>query len=107
MVLPPTVAGVALLVAFGRRSVIGSTLSEAGLSLAFTTAAVVLAQLFVSAPFLVRSLQAGFEEAQGDVDDPVGVEALTRSLGPPRNLDQVAHLLRVSLRDGTRLTHVG
>ena len=46
-------------------------------------------------------------EAQGDVDDPLGVGALTRSVGPPRNLDQVAHLLRVSLRDGTRLTHVG
>jgi molybdate transport system permease protein len=61
MVLPPTVAGVALLVAFGRRGVVGVWLAGAGVDLPFTTAAVVLAQLFVSAPFLVRTLQAGFE----------------------------------------------
>lgn len=61
MVLPPTVAGVALLVAFGRRGVFGPLLDALGVELAFTTSAVVLAQLFVSAPFLVRSLKAGFE----------------------------------------------
>jgi molybdate transport system permease protein len=61
MVLPPTVAGVALLVAFGRRGVFGGWLASAGLEIPFTTTAVVLAQLFVAAPFLVRSLQAGFE----------------------------------------------
>ena len=61
MVLPPTVAGVALLVAFGRRGVFGPVLDGLGIELAFTTTAVVLAQLFVSAPFLVRTLKAGFE----------------------------------------------
>jgi molybdate transport system permease protein len=61
LVLPPTVAGVALLVAFGRRGVIGQHLDSMGIELAFTTNAVILAQLFVSAPFLVRSLKAGFE----------------------------------------------
>lgn len=61
MVLPPTVAGVGLLVAFGRRGLFGGWLASAGLEVPFTTTAVVLAQLFVSAPFLVRSLQAGFE----------------------------------------------
>ena len=61
MVLPPTVAGVALLVTFGRRGVFGGWLSAAGLEIPFTTTAVVLSQLFVAAPFLVRSLQAGFE----------------------------------------------
>jgi molybdate transport system permease protein len=60
MVLPPTVAGVALLVAFGRRGVLGPTLEASGVELAFTTAAVVMAQLFVSAPFLVRTVRAGF-----------------------------------------------
>ncbi len=75
MVLPPTVAGVALLVAFGRRGLIGATLSDLGLELAFTTAAVVLAQLFVAAPFLVRSLQAGFEAI-----DPT-YEEVSRTLG--------------------------
>ena len=56
-----TVAGVALLVAFGRRGLIGTALADAGVEVPFTTAAVVLAQLFVAGPFLVRSLQAGFE----------------------------------------------
>ena len=61
LVLPPTVAGVALLVAFGRRGIIGQHLDDLGIQLAFTTNAVILAQLFVAAPFLVRSLKAGFE----------------------------------------------
>ena len=61
IVLPPTVAGVALLVAFGRRGVLGEQLDAAGIELAFTTTAVVLAQLFVSAPFYVRTVKAGFE----------------------------------------------
>ena len=61
LVLPPTVAGVALLVAFGRRGEFGEYLSDAGITLPFTTAAVILAQLFVSAPFLIRSAKAGFE----------------------------------------------
>lgn len=61
IVLPPTVAGVALLVAFGRRGVLGGRLDAAGIDLAFTTAAVVLAQLFVSAPYYIRTVKAGFE----------------------------------------------
>ena len=64
IVLPPTVAGVALLVAFGRRGVVGSWLDDAGLSIAFTTTAVVLAQLFVSAPFYIRTAKAGFESIE-------------------------------------------
>ena len=61
IVLPPTVAGVALLVAFGRRGVLGQHLDGLGIELAFTTTAVVLAQLFVSAPFYIRTVKAGFE----------------------------------------------
>ncbi len=61
IVLPPTVAGVALLVTFGRRGVLGGTLDDLGLDLAFTTTAVVMAQLFVSAPFYIRAVKAGFE----------------------------------------------
>jgi len=64
VVLPPTVAGVALLVALGRRGIIGERLSAGGIDLAFTTAAVVLAQLFVSAPFYIRTAKAGFESIQ-------------------------------------------
>jgi len=64
IVLPPTVAGVALLVTLGRRGVIGETLDASGLQIAFTTAAVVLAQLFVSAPFYIRTVKAGFEAVE-------------------------------------------
>jgi molybdate transport system permease protein len=79
MVLPPTVAGVALLVAFGRRGVFGGWLADAGLEIPFTTMAVVLAQLFVAAPFLVRSLQAGFEAvdpAYEQISATLGVSSL-------------------------------
>jgi molybdate transport system permease protein len=64
IVLPPTVAGVALLVLLGRRGVIGDTLEASGLDIAFTTTAVVLAQLFVSAPFYIRTVKAGFEAVE-------------------------------------------
>jgi molybdate transport system permease protein len=61
IVLPPTVAGVALLVAFGRRGVLGEQIDTLGIDLAFTTTAVVLAQTFVSAPYYIRTVKAGFE----------------------------------------------
>jgi molybdate transport system permease protein len=60
IVLPPAVAGVALLVAFGRRGLLGPALDAAGIHLSFTTAAVVMAQLFVSVPFYVRAARNGF-----------------------------------------------
>jgi molybdate transport system permease protein len=60
IVLPPTVAGVALLLTFGRRGVVGSYLSDLGLPLAFTTTAVVLAQVFVAGPLYIRSMKAAF-----------------------------------------------
>jgi molybdate transport system permease protein len=80
IVLPPTVAGVALLVAFGRRGVLGQHLDAAGIELAFTTAAVVLAQLFVSAPYYVRTVKAGFESVSPEFE---GVAA-TLGAGPFR-----------------------
>jgi molybdate transport system permease protein len=62
MVLPPTVAGVALLTAFGRNGLAGPVLSLLGISLPFTTLAVVVAQAFVSAPFFINAARAGFTE---------------------------------------------
>ena len=60
MVLPPVVGGVALLLAFGRRGLIGSYLFDAyGIRLPFTTAGVILAETFVSMPFLVITVEAG------------------------------------------------
>ncbi len=61
IVLPPTIAGVALLTAFGRKGLLGAPLDEwFGLTLGFSTVAVIMAQLFVGAPFYVRAARAGF-----------------------------------------------
>jgi molybdate transport system permease protein len=61
MVLPPTVAGFSLLLAFGRAGLVGRALGAFGVSLPFTTAAVVIAQAFMAAPFFVLSARAGIE----------------------------------------------
>ena len=60
MVLPPTVAGFALLMAFGRMGLAGRALDVLGVSLPFTTAGVVLAQVFMAAPFFISPARAGF-----------------------------------------------
>ena len=57
LVLPPVVGGIALLYTFGRRGLLGHTLSVLGIQVAFSTTAVVLAQAFVALPFLVVSLE--------------------------------------------------
>ena len=62
MVLPPTVAGVALLTAFGRTGLAGQALGALGITLPFTTLGVVVAQAFVAAPFFVGAARAGFAE---------------------------------------------
>lgn len=62
IVLPPTVAGVALLTAFGRRGLVGEPIeSWTGFTFGFRTLAVVMAQVLVAAPFYVRAAKAGFE----------------------------------------------
>ncbi len=75
IVLPPAVAGLALLMLLGRAGLLGSILNAWGLSIAFSTAAVVLAQTFVAAPFYIRSARAGFESV-----DPV-LERVAVTLG--------------------------
>lgn len=57
MVLPPVVSGLALLIALGRRGVLGSTLSAWGIEIGFTTLAVVVAQVFVSMPYLITAVE--------------------------------------------------
>ena len=57
LVMPPVVAGLALLAAFGRRGLLGESLQIAGIALPFTPIAVVIAQVFVAAPFYIRALQ--------------------------------------------------
>jgi molybdate transport system permease protein len=61
MTIPPVVAGVALLLTFGRVGLLGRHLQAAGIEVAFSTLAVVLAQTFMAAPFFVRAARAGFE----------------------------------------------
>lgn len=71
MVLPPVVAGLALLVTFGRRGLLGQPLSVLGIEVGFTTVAVVIAQTFVAMPFLVVSLE-GALRAFGSEYERVG-----------------------------------
>ncbi|MEJ5946990.1 ABC transporter permease [Pseudokineococcus basanitobsidens] len=63
LVLPPVVGGIALLSAFGRRGLLGERLELLGVSVAFSTTAVVLAQTFVALPFLVVSLEGALRTA--------------------------------------------
>ncbi len=60
IVLPPVVAGVAMLMAFGRNGLLGPLLGSLGVTLPFTTAAVIFAQVFVAAPFYIRAARIGF-----------------------------------------------
>lgn len=69
IILPPAVAGIALLMAFGRYGVVGRWLAEAGITIGFTTTAVVLAQIFIAAPFFVRASKAGFTRVDRDLED--------------------------------------
>lgn len=84
IVLPPTVAGVALLAAFGRQGLLGGPIEVlTGASLPFTMLAVVIAQTFVAAPLYVRAARAGFEAVDPEL------EAIARTLGASR-----AHVFR-------------
>ena len=74
IVLPPSVAGLALLLALGRRGVIGEPLSALGVSIPFTTIAVVVAQVFVASPFFIRAARAGFTTIDREVEDAARVD---------------------------------
>ncbi len=86
LVMPPAVAGLALLVAFGRLGLLGGTLGTLGIDLAFTKAAVVIAVLFVAAPFYLRGAIAAFEAIDGDLLDVAG----TLGAGSVRQMLRVA-----------------
>jgi molybdate transport system permease protein len=86
LVMPPAVAGLALLVAFGRLGLLGHTFSALGINLAFTQAAVVLAILFVAAPFYLRGAIAAFAAVDPTLIDVAG----TLGAGPLRRMLRVA-----------------
>jgi molybdate transport system permease protein len=77
IVLPPSVAGIALLLTFGRMGLLGQYFNILGINIAFTTTAVVLAQIFVASPFYVRQATTSFE----DVDPEY--EKAAHTLGAP------------------------
>lgn len=86
LVMPPAVAGLGLLVAFGRFGLLGGTLASTGINLAFTRGAVVLAVLFVAGPFYLRGAIAAFEGVDQTLLDVAG----TLGAGPVRRLVRVA-----------------
>jgi molybdate transport system permease protein len=85
IVVPPAVAGLALLFVFGRTGYAAPALRALHVQLAFTTAAVVLAQLFVGAPFYVRSARAGFAAVDRIYEDA----AATLGTGPLRTFARI------------------
>ena len=74
IVLPPAVAGIALLIAFGQRGLLGPVLSSLHMHLPFTAAAVVIAQTFVAAPLYVRSARIGFAAIDAQIEEAARVE---------------------------------
>ncbi|HUI11374.1 MAG TPA: ABC transporter permease [Bacteroidota bacterium] len=78
VVLPPSVAGIALLVTLGRRGVIGGMLASLGIELPFTGAAVVLAQLFVASPLYVRTIAVAFASVDRDLELAAAIDGASR-----------------------------
>ena len=77
-ILPPSVAGVALLMTFGRRGVVGSGLEALGVQVAFTPLAVVLAQVFIAAPFYVRAATLGFAGVDAEAVEAAQLDGANR-----------------------------
>ena len=73
-VLPPSAAGIALLLTFGRFGLVGKYLDVFGVQITFTTAAVVIAEVFVAAHFYVRQATVGFSQVRRDVEEAARVD---------------------------------
>ncbi len=80
IVMPPVVAGLALLSAFGRRGLLGAPLASMNVSIPFTITAVIMAQLFVSSPFYIRAAQSRFESLSREYEDAAAVDGANRWL---------------------------
>ena len=77
-VLPPSAAGIALLLTFGRFGLVGRYFDAFGVTISFTTAAVVIAEIFVSAHFYVRQASIGFAGVRRDVEESAMVDGAGR-----------------------------
>jgi len=78
IVLPPAVAGVALLMAFGRRGILGIWLAPLGIRLPFTTAAVIMAQTFVAAPLYIKAATLGFDAVDCELRKAAALDGANR-----------------------------
>ena len=77
-VLPPAVAGVALLMAFGRRGLVGVWLNEIGITIPFTTMAVIMAQTFIAAPLYIKSAALGFAAVDCELRKAAALDGASR-----------------------------
>lgn len=77
-VLPPSVAGIALLITLGRRGWIGSWLDSLGIETAFTMSAVIIAQIFIAAPFYVRAAALGFASVDLEIEQAAQLDGASR-----------------------------
>lgn len=77
-VLPPSVAGMALLMAFGRRGLLAPILALLGINIPFTLAAVVMAQTFVAAPFYVKAAAIGFSSIDTELKQAAALDGASR-----------------------------
>lgn len=78
LVLPPSVAGLALLITLGRRGLIGGWFADFGIEIAFTTVAVMIAQVFIAAPFYVRSAALGFAGVDEEIEQAAKLDGANR-----------------------------
>jgi molybdate transport system permease protein len=77
-VLPPAVAGVALLMAFGRRGLMGEWLASLGIGLPFTPLAVIMAQMFVASPLYIKSVALGFSAVSCELKKAAALDGASR-----------------------------
>ena len=78
VVMPPAVAGLALLITFGRLGLVGQYLHMLGITLAFTTTAVIMAQAFVASPFFIRQARVSFEDVDRSYENAARILGASR-----------------------------
>jgi molybdate transport system permease protein len=77
-VLPPAVAGIALLMTFGRNGLVGGWLADAGISITFTQTAVIMAQTFVAVPLFIKSAAIGFSAIDPELRQAASLDGAGR-----------------------------
>ncbi len=73
-VLPPSVAGVALLMAFGRNGILGQSFADWGITIPFTTIAVIIAQIFIASPLFVKAVAIGFSSINTELEQAAALD---------------------------------